>query len=47
MDELGVEILFKLDLPPVQDDDYGKEIKLRRYMERAGAGIPPEQGLRW
>jgi hypothetical protein len=39
MDELGADVRFKLNLPPVQDPDYDKEITLRRYIEREGAGI--------
>src|SRR5690242_15642906 len=32
MDELGADILFKLNLPPVKDPDYDKEVTLRQYM---------------
>jgi hypothetical protein len=46
MDELGADVRVKLNLPPVQDDDYGKEMTLRRYMDRPGAGIATEAGFR-
>jgi hypothetical protein len=38
-DELGADIRFKLNLPPVQDPDYDKEITLRHYMGRTALGI--------
>ena len=34
MDELDADVRFKLDLPPVRDPDYDKEITLRHYMGR-------------
>jgi len=46
MDELGADVRFKLDLPPVQDPDYDKEITLRHYMGRKGLGIATASGLR-
>jgi hypothetical protein len=39
MDELGVDVRFKLNLPPVKDPDYDEEITLRRYMGRTALGI--------
>ncbi|MGB5181355.1 MAG: hypothetical protein WBO12_04095, partial [Xanthobacteraceae bacterium] len=39
MDELGADVRFKLNLPPVKDPDYNKEITLRHYMGRTGLGI--------
>jgi hypothetical protein len=46
MDELGANVRFKLDLPPVQDPDYDKEITLRHYMGRIGLGIATGSGFR-
>ena len=46
MDELGADVRFKLNLPPVQDPDYGREIILRHYMERTGMGIATGSGFR-
>lgn len=46
MDELGADIRFKLDLPPVRDPDYDKEITLRHYMERTALGIATGSGFR-
>jgi hypothetical protein len=46
MDALGADVRFKLDLPPVQDPDYDKEITLRRYMGRTALGIATGSGLR-
>ena len=46
MDELDADVRFKLDLPPVRDPDYDKEITLRHYMGRKGLGIATASGLR-
>jgi hypothetical protein len=46
MDELDADVRFKLDLPPVRDPDYDKEITLRHYMARKGLGIATASGLR-
>jgi hypothetical protein len=46
MDELSVDVRFKLDLPPVQDPDYDKEITLRHYMRRTALGIATGSGFR-
>jgi hypothetical protein len=46
MDALGADVRFKLNLPPVQDPDYDKEITLRRYMERTALGIATGSGFR-
>jgi hypothetical protein len=46
MDELGADIQFKLDLPPVQDPDQGNEITLRHYMKRTALGVRTEAGFR-
>jgi hypothetical protein len=46
MDELDADVRFKLDLPPVQDPDYDKEITLRHYMGRIGLGIATGPGFR-
>ena len=46
MDELDADVTFKLNLPPVQDPDYDKEITLRHYMGRTGLGIATGSGLR-
>jgi hypothetical protein len=46
MDELGIDVRFKLDLPPVQDPDYDKEITLRHYMRRTALGISTGSGFR-
>jgi hypothetical protein len=46
MDELGVNVRFKLDLPPVQDPDYDKEITLRHYMRRTALGVATGSGFR-
>ena len=46
MDELGAAVRFKLNLPPVKDPDYDKEITLRHYMGRTGLGIATGSGFR-
>jgi hypothetical protein len=46
MDELGVDVRFKLNLPPAQDPDYDEEITLRRYMGRTALGIATGSGFR-
>jgi hypothetical protein len=44
LDELSIDIKFKLDLPPVMPDA-GNEITLREYMSRDGLGIRTEAGF--
>jgi hypothetical protein len=46
MEKLGVDVRFKLSLPPVQDPDYDKEITLRHYMGRTALGIATGSGFR-
>jgi hypothetical protein len=46
MDALGADVLFKLDLPPVQDPNRDKEITLRHYMGRTALGIATGSGFR-
>jgi hypothetical protein len=46
MDELCVDVRINLDLPPVQDPDYDKEITLRHYMRRTALGIATGSGFR-
>jgi hypothetical protein len=46
MDELGADVRFKLNLPPVKDPDYDKEITLRHYMRRTALGIATGSGFR-
>jgi hypothetical protein len=46
MDELDADVPFKLDLPPVQDPEYDKEITLRHYMKRRALGIATGSGFR-
>jgi hypothetical protein len=46
MDEVGADVRFKLNLPPVQDPDYDKEITLRDYMGRTALGVATGSGFR-
>jgi hypothetical protein len=46
MDELGADVRFKLNLPPIKDPDYDKEITLRHYMKREGPGTATESQFR-
>ena len=42
----SIDVRFKLDLPPVQDPDYDKEITLRHYMRRTALGVATGSGFR-